>query len=226
MKELIKCESLSIGYEGKEIVKDINFQVNEGDYLLIIGANGKGKTTLMKAILGLNKQISGTITYDNGLIKTDIGYLPQQTIVQKDFPTSIYEVVLSGALNKLKNRLFYSKKEKDLVNKNLKLVGLYDIKKKSYKELSGGQQQRVLLARALTATDKLLLLDEPVTGLDPDITKELYEIIYKLNKENNLTIIMITHNVKDSIPYATHILSLDDNFFGTKEEYLSIKGDM
>lgn len=217
--ELIKCENLSIGYDGKEIIKDLSFSVNEGDYLLIIGANGKGKTTLMRTILGLNKQIKGTIKYDHGLIKTDIGYLPQQTIIQKDFPTSIYEVVLSGALNKLGNRLFYSKKEKDLVNKNLKLLGLFDIKKKSYKELSGGQQQRVLLARALTATDKLLLLDEPVTGLDPEITKELYELIYKLNKEEHLTIIMITHDVDEAIPYASHILSLDDNSFIEAKDY-------
>lgn len=223
MEELIKCTNLYSGYQGKEIIKNLSFSVNRGDYLCIVGANGAGKSTLMKTILGLNKPMKGTIEYCNGLSQNDLGYLPQQTVVQKDFPSSVFEVVLSGCLNKLGYKPFYTKKEKEIAIKAMDSLGITHLKKKSYKELSGGQQQRVLLARALAASDQLLLLDEPVTGLDPEITKELYSIIYNLNKEHQLTIIMITHDIKDAVSYANKVLKLDqDYFFGTKEEYIEL----
>ena len=220
MSELIKCVSLTCGYNRKAVIKDITFSINEGDYLCIVGANGAGKSTLMKTILGLNPPISGKIEYV-GLSKNDIGYLPQQTEIQKDFPTSVYEVVLSGCLNKLKFKPFYTKKEKEIALKNMERLGITNISKKSFKELSGGQKQRVLLARALSASDKVLLLDEPVAGLDPDITKELYDLIKELNQKDNLTIIMITHDINQALDYATMVLEINKNyFFGKKEEYI------
>lgn len=220
MAQLI-CQNLSLGYDGKEILNHLNFSVGSGDYLCIIGENGSGKTTLMKTILGLHKPMSGKIVMEDGLKQNEIGYLPQQTVVQKDFPASVYEIVLSGCQGHCGLRPFYNKDEKALALDAMQKMNILPLKKRCYRELSGGQQQRVLLARALCATGKLLLLDEPVSGLDPKVTLEMYQLIEELNKKDGITIIMISHDLNAAITYASHILYIGkDLFFGTKDDYL------
>lgn len=212
--------NLSLGYDGKELIKDISFQLEKGDYLCIVGENGAGKSTLMKTILGLIPPIQGEIIFDEGLSKNEIGYLPQQTIVQRDFPASVEEIVLSGCQGRMGMRPFYSKEDKRLAIDNMERMHIKELSKKCYRELSGGQQQRVLLARALCATRKLLLLDEPVAGLDPKAMAQLYDLINSLNNEG-VTVIMISHDISVAIKYASHVLHVDQKcFFGTKEEYL------
>ena len=218
---LLTGSNLSLGYEGKAIVKDVSFAIEEGDYLCIVGENGAGKSTLMKTILGLMSPIEGEITFADGLGKNEIGYLPQQTTIQRDFPASVEEIVISGCQGRMRFCSLYTKKERMLAEHNIERMHLKSIRKKCYRELSGGQQQRVLLARALCATQKILLLDEPVAGLDPKVTSEMYELIENLNKEG-LSVIMITHDVQAAIKYATHILHIKDKpFFGTKGEYMN-----
>lgn len=216
----ITCRNLSLGYDGKEIISNLNFEVNKGDYLCVVGENGAGKSTLMKTLLHLQNPISGEMIIEEGMKPYEIGYLPQQTPVQKDFPATVWEVVLSGNLSKCGKRPFYRTEEKSNAEDKMKQLDIWEIRKKSYRDLSGGQQQRVLLARALCATSKILLLDEPVTGLDPLVTGEFYEIVKKLNEEG-VTIIMVSHDMK-SVEYATHVLHMDrmDSFFGTKGQYL------
>lgn len=217
---LIICKDLSLGYEGVEIAHIDRFEVNQSDYVCVIGENGSGKTTFMKTLLGLQSPLKGNIEFGDGLKKNEIGYLPQQSLVQRDFPASVWEVVISGCGNNMGLRPFYSKKEKETAQINISRLGLDGITKKCYRELSGGQQQRVLLARALCATKKILLLDEPVAGLDPKVTIELYDIINELNKKDGISIIMISHDVQSSLKYASHILHVgNDVFFGTKDEY-------
>lgn len=219
----ISCKKLSVGYGSNVLVKNLSFSVNKGDYLYILGDNGSGKTTLMQTLLHLIKPISGSITTGNGLLSDEIGYLPQQTEAQKDFPASVREIVLSGNQSRCGKRPFYNKEEKQLAKDNMKKMGIYELRRRCYRELSGGQQQRVLLARALCATQKMLLLDEPVTGLDPKVSVEMYELIEELHKEG-ITIIMISHDMEAAVKYATHILHIgNDTFFGTKEEYLCWK---
>lgn len=203
---LITVEDLSLGYESGVIAEDINFEVNKGDYLFVLGENGSGKSTLMKTLLNLRNPVSGKIIYGDGLKRNEIGYLPQQTDVQKDFPASVKEIVLSGCQGRCGLRPFYSKVEKDLASNNISLMGIEDLASRCYRELSGGQQQRVLLARALCAAGKVLLMDEPVSGLDPEASKNMYELISNLNK-NGMSVIMISHDIEASEKYATHILS-------------------
>ena len=215
----IECKNISIGYDKNAILSNLSFSIENGDYLCILGENGAGKSTLMKTILGLIPIISGKIEFENGLTKKDIGYLPQQTIVQKDFPATCYEIVISGFQNRCGLRPFYNKTEKQKALDIMKEIGIEKLKNKCFRELSGGQKQRVLLARALCSTQKILLLDEPVSGLDPKATEEMYEIIDKLNK-NGITVIMISHDVSSALKYAKHILFVNNNpFFGTKEEF-------
>ncbi len=219
---LITTENLTLSYENTTVIKDMSFQVKSGDYLCIVGENGSGKSTLVKSLLSLKKPVGGSITFGDGLLKKEIGYLPQQTGAQRDFPASVGEVVLSGCLNKRGIRPFYSAKERKLAAENMERLGISEFKKRSYRELSGGQQQRVLLARALCATQKLLLLDEPVSGLDPMVTSELYELISDINK-SGVTIIMVTHDMAAALKYASHILCLRSEgwFFGTLDEFLT-----
>ena len=191
---LLSFENLSIGYENNVILENLSFAIEEGDYVAILGENGAGKSTLLKTMLGLIEPISGKIVFDAKVKKTEIGYLPQQTAVQKDFPASVWEVVISGCLAKNGLRPFYSKADKALAKANIEKMGLQGFEKRCYRELSGGQQQRVLLARALCSSDKLLVLDEPVTGLDPKVTNQLYELVDDLHKEG-ITIIMISHDL-------------------------------
>lgn len=217
----LECRNLSLGYDSKVIVSDLNFSINEGDYLCIVGENGSGKTTLMKTLLNLHSPVSGNIITGDGLRYNEIGYLPQQTIVQKDFPASVKEIVLSGYQGRCGLRPFYKKEEKNIARENIERMGISNLSSRCYRELSGGQQQRVLLARALCATRKLLLLDEPVSGLDPKATSEMYGIIEELNRQDKITIIMISHDISAAVKYASHILHIGEEiFFGTKEEYL------
>ena len=217
----IACKNLTLGYEGNIVVSNLSFSVNAGDYLCIVGENGSGKTTLMKTILGLKAPMSGHVATGDGIEPNEIGYMPQQTVVQKDFPASVREVVRSGCLNRSGMRPYYTKAEKQIAEDNMKKLGIAPIAKKCYRELSGGQQQRALLARALCATRKILLLDEPAAGLDPKAALEMYSTIEKLNAEKT-TIIMISHDITSAIRYASHILHIGDGssvFFGKKEEY-------
>ena len=220
MAQLI-CQDLCVGYDGKAVLQDLNFAVFSGDYLCIVGENGSGKSTLMKTILGLQQPVRGRILTLDGLRKNEIGYLPQQTQVQKDVPASVREIVLSGCQGRCGSRPFYNKEEKQLAADAMEKMQIAQLAKRCYRELSGGQQQRVLLARALCATRKMLLLDEPVSGLDPKVTAEMYALIEKLNREDGITVIMISHDIAAAVKYASHILHIGDAvFFGTKTEYL------
>ena len=218
----LMCRDLSLGYEGHAILAGLNFSVSAGDYLCIVGENGSGKSTLMKTILGLQKPMAGAIEFGDGLKNNEIGYLPQQTAVQKDFPATVWEIVLSGCQARAGKRPFYSREDKALARENMEKMNVTQFTRRCYRELSGGQQQRVLLARALCATQKLLLLDEPVTGLDPKVTLEMYQLIEKLNKEDKVTVIMISHDIASAVRYASHILHIGQNvFFGPTGDYLN-----
>ena len=216
----IICRNLAIGYDGKAIVQNMKFSVNTGEYLCVIGENGAGKSTFMKTLLGLQPPIQGEILFGDNLKQNEIGYLPQQTEVQKDFPASVREIVLSGCQNQLGLRPFYNRKEKSYAEAILNKLQITDLAEQCYRELSGGQKQRVLLARALCATKKMLLLDEPVAGLDPKAAKEMYYLTQKINREENITVIMISHDIQIAVNYASHVMKIGPNiFYGTSEEY-------
>lgn len=221
---LVECKDVCVSYENKCVISNLTFSVNEGDYIGIVGENGSGKSTLIKTMLLLKDLSGGNIITGEGLKKNEIGYLPQQTSIQRDFPASVWEVVISGCVNKRKLSPFYSQKDKALAEKNILKLGISDLKKMAYNELSGGQQQRVLLARALCATKKLLILDEPVSGLDPNITQDMYQLIEDINKDG-ITIIMVSHDIRGVMKYASHILHLreENYFFGTVQEYKNTK---
>ena len=217
----ITCKNAALGYENRIVAENLNFTVSAGDYLCILGENGSGKSTLVKALLGLKPQVSGEIVCAH----QGIGYLPQQTVVQKDFPASVREIVRSGCLGKTGLWPFYTKEEKALAAEMMQKLGITKLEKRCYRALSGGQQQRVLLARALCAAKNMLLLDEPVTGLDPRAQTELYEQIASLNK-SGITVIMVSHDVQAAVKYASHILQIGKKqqlFYGTTAEYQSSK---
>ncbi|HAP79631.1 MAG TPA: ABC transporter [Ruminococcus sp.] len=218
---LISCNSISASYDGVNVLKDLSFSVNERDYLCIVGENGSGKSTLIKCLLGIKQVDSGEIKMADGLKQTDIGYLPQQTVLQKGFPATVNEVVLSGCLNSRGLHPFFTAKERKKAYESMEKLGILDLKSRSYRELSGGQQQRVLLARAFCAAKKLILLDEPVTALDPIASAELYSVIFELNEKYGIAVIMVSHDIKNSVISASHVLHLRKNgyFFGTASEY-------
>ena len=221
MGALLRCKNVSLGYEGDIITKDLDFTVSSGDYLCIVGENGSGKSTLIKAILGLKPPLEGKVELCEDVGKNEIGYLPQQTMVQRDFPASVREIVLSGCMNRCGLRPFYNKDEKKLAHDMMRRLEIEPLTKRCYRELSGGQQQRVLLARALCAARKMILLDEPVTGLDPKAANEMYELIGSLNKKDGITVIMVSHDMNAAVRYATHILHIGRKqlFFGTSAQY-------
>ncbi len=206
---ILLAKELAVGYDHNPVLQGINFSIESGDYFCIVGENGSGKTTLMKTLLGLQPSISGVVEFGAGVKKTNIGYLPQQTDFQRDFPATVFEIVLSGCQNGLGKGFFYTKAQKQMALKNIEKMGILALKNRCYRELSGGQQQRVLLARALCATQKVLLLDEPVAGLDPIVTEEMYQVISKLNKQG-LTIIMISHDIENVKRYATRIYDVTE----------------
>ena len=217
----LTCKNLTLGYDNRAIQEDLNFSIDAGDYLCIVGENGSGKSTLMKTLLHLQPPISGSIELGDGLKKNEIGYLPQQTVIQRDFPASVSEIVLSGCQNRCGLRPFYRKEEKEYVHKMMEKMGIAYLEDKCYRELSGGQQQRTLLARALCATQEMLFLDEPVSGLDPVATEEMYRLIEQINREDHITILMISHDIKAAVAYADHILEIGKQIFlGTAQEYL------
>lgn len=220
---IVTCKDISIEYDGKVAVDQVSFKIEQGDYLCIVGENGSGKSTLIKGLMGLLKLKSGVIEINKELTPGGIGYLPQQTDSQKDFPASVYEIVLSGCIKSKGLRPFYNANEKKRVKDNLERLKIYDLRHKSYRELSGGQQQRVLLARALCATNSLLVLDEPVTGLDPVVTAELYDIIEELNRRDHVTVIMVSHDVRMATKSANKILQMGQKvlFFGKTKEYIN-----
>lgn len=219
---LLECRKVVMGYDGAAVVNSVSFELERGDYLCIVGENGSGKSTLLKGILGLIPLRGGSVGFSDGLKRTDIGCLPQQTQAQRDFPVTVREVVLSGCLNGSRGP-FYSSADRNLANKNMEKLSVTDIARRSYRELSGGQQQRVLLARALCAAKELLLLDEPVTGLDPVVTAEFYRLIKKLNRDSGIAVIMVSHDIECAVENANKILHLGERgveFFGTTEDYL------
>ncbi|SDB32826.1 metal ABC transporter ATP-binding protein [Eubacterium oxidoreducens] len=220
----ITAKNLSIGYEDGVVTKDLNFTINPGEYLCVVGENGTGKSTLMKTLLKLIKPLKGSLIYDSRMEEGEIGYLPQQSLVQKDFPASVWEIVLSGNMTHFSHHFFYGKEQRKNALDNMKRLEIEDLKKKSYAHLSGGQKQRVLLARALCASSKILVLDEPVTGLDPKVTQELYNLLAKLNREG-LTIVMVSHDVDMALSYATHILHVGKTqlYFGPAKDYKKSK---
>ena len=217
---LIACDNAAFRYDGREVVAGLNFTVEPGDYLCIVGENGSGKSTLVKGLLGLKTPSAGTITLGDGLRQREIGYLPQQRETRRDFPASVYEVALSGTLNALGARPFYGAKERKTALEQLQKVGMSDLKTACFGELSGGQQQRALLARALCAAQKLLILDEPTAGLDPLASAELYQLIDALNDEG-VSIVMVSHDIRAAVEHASHILHLENRplFSGTAAAY-------
>lgn len=221
MKPFITCEHVDFGYENHDAVVDLNLEIYPGDYLCVVGANGSGKSTLVKGLLGLLKPTSGTLIVDDELKKSGIGYLPQQTAAQKDFPATVQEVVLSGTLSRRGNRPFYSMAEKQQARHNMARLGIEDLSRKCYRELSGGQQQRVLIARALCATEQILILDEPITGLDPSAIQDFYHLVRKLNGEDKITIIMVSHDIRNVITQANKVLHMQQRvlFCGSTDEY-------
>lgn len=219
----LTCQDLSVGYEGKAVLQDLNFSVHSGDYLCIVGENGAGKSTLMRTILGLQPPIRGKVLTGDGLRPNEIGYLPQQTQVQKDFPASVWEIVLSGCQGRCGRRPFYRRAEKQLAEHTLEKLHIAPLARRCYRELSGGQQQRVLLARALCAAGDLLVLDEPVTGLDPAAADDLYRTLRYLNRTEGMAVVMVTHDIRSALRDATAILHAGRNqwFLGTPREYLA-----
>ena len=218
----INCNDISLGYEDGIVASHIDFKVEKGDYLCIVGENGAGKSTLMKTLLKLIKPVSGELTYGDGLKPGQIGYLPQQNPVQRDFPANVFEIALSGNLSRKGFKPFYNKEDKKRTADALEKLGISDLSKKSYRRLSGGQQQRVLLARALCAADKLILLDEPVSGLDPQATAEFYALIRKLHGEG-MSVIMVSHDLHAALGDSDHILQIGDHsqlYFGKTENYV------
>ncbi len=222
MKKILECDRLTASYDGSDVLNGLSFSLKEGDYLCILGENGSGKSTLVKCLLGIKAPDSGRIILGDGLKTSDIGYLPQHTNLAAGFPATVAEVVISGCLGRRGLRPFYSSKEKETARHAMERLGVADLADRSCRELSGGQQQRMFLARAMCAAKKLLLLDEPVTGLDPTATSEMYQLIDDLNKKDGMTVIMVSHDVVRSLECANRILCLcsrDHSFFGTPEEY-------
>ena len=222
MSVILKASHICVAYEGKKVVENVSFEVERGDYLCIVGENGTGKSSLVKAMLGLVPTCCGKAEFNLKNGRKRIGYLPQQNVMQNNFPASVKETVLSGCLSGMKFPKIYGKKERDTAEEYMKYLDIYELGKKSVGELSGGQRQRVFLARALCAADEILVLDEPVSGLNINAAKDLYNCLEKINKEKNITIIMISHDMQSALRYATKILHLDKTllFYGSKEDYL------
>ncbi|NLB60982.1 MAG: ABC transporter ATP-binding protein [Clostridiales bacterium] len=218
---MIICENLAFSYEGVNVLSDVSFEIKSGEYICIVGENGSGKSTLVKGILGLKNPSSGRIIYD-GISKKDIGYLPQYSQSKCDFPSSVYEVVLSGRLNSMRGRAFFNKEDKAEAQKAMQLMDILRIKRQNFSELSGGQKQRVLLARALCSAKKLIVLDEPASGLDPKVSYDMYSLVKRINSELGITILMVSHDIRSAIEFSSHILHLNktQTFYGEKEAYV------
>ena len=220
--ELLACRDVSLGYEGQNVLTHLNLSIRAGDYLCVVGDNGSGKSTLLRGLLGLLAPQSGEIWRAPELRRGAIGYLPQQTRAQRDFPASVWEVVLSGCLSQRGSRFFYSAAQKSSALMNMGKLGILELKDESYRNLSGGQQQRVLLARALCAAGRLLILDEPITGLDPAAAQDLYKTLSYLNEKEGMAVVMVTHDLRPALRQARTVLHIGRSglFYGTAEAYL------
>ena len=218
----IECRNLSFAFEGMEVATNLCFSVEEDDYLCIVGENGAGKSTLIRGMLGLVKPICGTVEFLNGVKRSDIGYLPQQAPSQRDFPALVEEIVFSGCLNSLGWWPFYTRETEKIAMERMRMLSIEHLRKKPYRDLSGGQRQRVLLARALCAASRVLLLDEPVAGLDPVATQELYSLLSRINRERRIAIVMVSHDINAAVKYAKHILHLSgtQRFWGRTADYV------
>jgi zinc transport system ATP-binding protein len=225
----IKAVNAAFGYNGYAVVQGLNFAIDEGDYLCIVGENGSGKTTLISGVLGLINPIAGTLALGEGIGRNAIGYLSQQAAAKKDFPAGVLEIVLSGNLGRMGMRPFYSRKERRMAGEIMEWLGIQGLRDWCFRELSGGQQRRVLLARALCASTRLLVLDEPAAGLDPLVTVEVYALLEKLNRERGVTLVMVSHDIEAAVKSAHKILHLKKPagesvntpcFFGTADQYL------
>lgn len=210
----LSCNDITVSYDDV-VLSSVSFALEKGSFLCIVGENGSGKTTLIKALLGLVPLQSGSVVLDKHV---SVGYVSQQTLQQKRFPASVLEIVLSGCRSSFP---FYTKNDKKVAKHYMDLMQIGDMGKRSYSELSGGQQQRVRIARALCAQKGLLMLDEPVTGLDPLIARDLYTLLKQLQNMEDITILMVSHDIASALSYATHILHIDKTvcFFGTSDEY-------
>ncbi len=220
---LIQCQGVSLGYEGQSVLRNLDLTIRAGDYLCIVGENGSGKSTLLRGLLGLLTPLSGTIVRSPELQRGAIGYLPQQTRAQRDFPATVYEVVLSGCLSQKKTCFFYTGKQKSAALMNMGKMGILELKDQCYRDLSGGQQQRVLLARALCAASRLLILDEPITGLDPAAAQDLYKLLRYLNEKEGMAVVMVTHDLKSALKGARTVLYIGRSsyFLGSPADYLA-----
>ena len=218
---LIQVQNAAFRYDGREVVHGLNFMIERGDYLCVVGENGSGKSTLVKGLLGLKAPHDGTITFGEGLAARQIGYLPQQKESQRDFPASVLEVVLSGTLNSLGFRPFYTRRQRKNALLQIERVGMLPLKNKAFGELSGGQQQRTLLARALAATQALLILDEPISSLDPVAAAEMYHLVEQINRSHGVTIVMVSHDPHAAAHEASRVLHLENRqlFFGSAADY-------
>ena len=219
---LILCRDVSLGYEGRAVIRELSFMVNAGDYLCVAGENGSGKTTLIKGLTGLLSPLGGSMVFAERIKGKGIGYLPQQAAAKKDFPAGVYEIVLSGTVGRLGLSPFYPRKEKETALENMRLLDIEDLRHRCFRELSGGQQRRVLIARALCASGALLVLDEPAAGLDPLVTADLYGLLDRLNRETGITVIMVSHDIQGAVKYANKVLHIKNRccFFGGTAEYL------
>ncbi len=217
---LLEVRDLYVRYEKQIAVENVSFSVTDGDYIAIVGENGSGKSTLVKTLVGLIKPVSGEVIM-HGMRQDEIGYLPQSTLIQKDFPASVTEVVMTGCLGRKHLYPFYTRQQKETARDNMELLGILPLAKKSFRELSGGQQQRVLLARALCATKKMLILDEPASVLDPVVTHELYGVLHKLNREQGITILMVSHDIHCALEQAPKLLHMGRSvlYYGSTHEY-------
>ncbi|MDR0642782.1 MAG: ATP-binding cassette domain-containing protein [Treponema sp.] len=219
-----------LGYNGYMVVRDLNFTIAQGAYLCVVGENGSGKSTLIKGLLGLLPPMEGTISFKAGIRRNEIGYLSQQAAAKKDFPAGVYEIVLSGFLGAMGLRPFYSRAQKQAAMENMLRLGIWDLRERCFRDLSGGQQRRALLARALCASRRLLVLDEPAAGLDPLVTAGVYDLLAKLNREMGVTLVMVSHDIEAAVKYAHKILHLKKSkadgvnsqcFFGNAAEYMA-----
>lgn len=223
VETLISIKDLTLAYEGKEVIKNLTFEIPRGAYLSIIGENGSGKSTLLDAILGLKRAKSGEVKL-HGMKKDEIGVLPQRQEGDASFPASVFEIVLTGCLGRSSSGPFLTKKAREIAFVNMEKVGITSLASRKCGALSGGQRQRVMLARALCSAEKLLVLDEAVTGIDAKTTADIYSLVESLNKKQGMSIISVTHDVESAMKYSTHILRLNSDgfFFGTVEEFLAL----
>lgn len=218
---LIDVKELSLAYEGRSVISGLSLQIHSGDFLCIIGENGSGKTTLTNALLGLKSPSSGSMELC-GLKRNEIGVLLQRTDVQSDFPALVGEVVLSGRVGKKRGIAMYTRHDRQVAFENMEKLGITSIADKSFRTLSGGQQQRALLARALCAAEKLIVLDEPAASLDPKACADMYSLIRDINANEGMAVIMVSHDIRCAREYATHVLHIDKGAHRmyTREEYL------